>query len=237
MGNNWISRVDPDGGTDCPDPPCGGGYTNVLDEVVITASSGSSWLKGAVPSAVGLEHASFIRNSFYKPSDVFSFQAFKNGELSQAEYVKGRYDLQGQARSRMTRTGQAASELAKTRAAQRQTAHDFLTGKKDIRVQGKGSGNTRNFGGKGTLIKGASRALIVYGVYSTVEHIHSAENKGLAVSQEAGAWAGAYGGAKVGAAIGSLFGPVGTIVGGLVGGAVGYSAGYSLGGAAYREFD
>ncbi|WP_347922487.1 RHS repeat-associated core domain-containing protein [Pontimicrobium sp. SW4] len=238
MGNNWLNRIDPTGGMtdcpDCPDPPIA---TILLDEVVITASRGDTWIKGAAPVAVGLEHASWVRNNFYVPNDRFYFEGFKRGELSQMEYALKRYDLQGEARSRMTRSGQAVSELAKSRRAQMQTAHDFATGKKEIRVEGKGNTNTRNFGVKGTLLKGASRATIVYGVYSTVEHIHSAEDKGLAISQEAGGWAGAWGGAKAGALIGSAFGPVGTLVGGLIGGAVGYAAGYSAGGAIYREFD
>ena len=39
MGNNWISRVDPDGGMDCPDPPCNNDTSAaiLLDEVVVTA--------------------------------------------------------------------------------------------------------------------------------------------------------------------------------------------------------
>ncbi|MEE3999178.1 RHS repeat-associated core domain-containing protein [Tenacibaculum sp. FZY0031] len=41
MGNNPISRVDPDGGTDCPNPPCNNNQNNniLLDEVVITAKA------------------------------------------------------------------------------------------------------------------------------------------------------------------------------------------------------
>ena len=44
MGNNPISNVDPDGGMDCPNPPCNGGVVDggTLDEVVITGSSGKS---------------------------------------------------------------------------------------------------------------------------------------------------------------------------------------------------
>ena len=37
MGNNWISRVDPDGGNDCPDPPCNDIDSEILDEIVITS--------------------------------------------------------------------------------------------------------------------------------------------------------------------------------------------------------
>ncbi len=46
MGNNWISQVDPDGGTSCPDPPCtdSNGVTH-LEEVVITASGSGGGIK------------------------------------------------------------------------------------------------------------------------------------------------------------------------------------------------
>ena len=37
MGNNPISRVDPDGGSDCPDPPCNKNVVQ-LDEVVVTGT-------------------------------------------------------------------------------------------------------------------------------------------------------------------------------------------------------
>ena len=40
MGNSWANNVDPDGGMDCPDPPCTGewysNHTNELEEVTVT---------------------------------------------------------------------------------------------------------------------------------------------------------------------------------------------------------
>ena len=234
MGNNWISRVDPDGGTDCPDPPCTG-MVNQLDEVVVTFSRPSTWAKGATFTGFHLEHASFVRNNFYVPNEKNLFQALKNNNISQVRYSIDRFNLQGEARNRMTKIGQAASELLESRASQRANALKYVRGEKTVNLN-KVS-NTRNLGVKGTLLKGATRATIVYGIYSTVEHIHNAEDKGLAISQEAGGWTGAWGGAKAGAAIGSFFGPAGTIIGGIIGGAVGYAAGYSAGGTIYREFD
>ena len=42
MGNSWANNVDPDGGMDCPNPPCNNQNSDVsaailLDEVVVTA--------------------------------------------------------------------------------------------------------------------------------------------------------------------------------------------------------
>jgi RHS repeat-associated protein len=44
MGNNPITMVDPDGGSTCPDPPCGGGVVDggELDTVYLTGNGGSS---------------------------------------------------------------------------------------------------------------------------------------------------------------------------------------------------
>ncbi|WP_340076400.1 3-coathanger stack domain-containing protein [Leptobacterium sp. I13] len=37
MGNNWVNRIDPDGGMDCPDPPCNNIAAVQLNEVTVTA--------------------------------------------------------------------------------------------------------------------------------------------------------------------------------------------------------
>jgi len=239
MGNNWLNRIDPTGGMtncpDCPDPPIG---TILLDEVVVIGKRSyqpEAIATGATRNLLHLNQAMNIRMNFYEPNAQNMFNALKNNEISQVRYAIDRYKLQGATRGKMTNIGQAASEIMEPRANQRANALKYVKGEKQVNLNKVK--NTRNLSVKGTLLRGATRATIVYGVYNTVEHIHSAEDKGLAISQEAGAWAGAWGGAKAGAAIGSIFGPVGTIVGGFIGGAVGYAAGYSAGGAIYREFD
>jgi RHS repeat-associated protein len=236
MANDPINTVDPDGG--CPDGNCddwwNGGDVTVLDEIVVTPS-GSDVIKGSAPAAAEVLNAFRIRDTFYTPIESQMFQAFKNGKISQVTYAIDRYKLQGAARDKMSNFGKAMSELEKSRAAQRQTALEFVRGDRTINTS-KVS-NTRSFNVKGPLLKGASRVVIAYAVYSTVEHIHGAEDTGLAVAEEVGGWAGAYGGAKIGAGLGSFLGPVGTIVGGVAGGIVGYAVGSYYTGKAYRKFD
>jgi RHS repeat-associated protein len=76
-----------------------------------------------------------------------------------------------------------------------------------------------------TIAKAGGKALVVAGVGMSVYNIATAENKGLAVSQEAGGWAGAisggYLGSEIGAGIGVWFGGAGAVPGAIVGGIAG----------------
>jgi hypothetical protein len=249
MGNNPIGMIDPDGGY-CYDSngntiPCGDfkefnnstSHMTFLNEVVVTGSSKSNWGNSFAHSfssnSLFFEQSLSIRNNFYKPNEKFFYEGFKKGELSQFEYATKRYNLQGETRARLSQVGQAISELEMSRKAQMQNYYEYASGNKDIRIKAE---NTRNFGVKGALFKGASRALIVYGAYKSIEHIHNAENKGLAISQEVGGWTGSLALAGEFALVGSAFGPVGTLVGGVVGGAVGYYYGSQLGEGIYNKF-
>nr|WP_315176492.1 hypothetical protein [uncultured Flavobacterium sp.] len=141
--------------------------------------------------------------------------------------------MQGETRARLPQVGKAISELEMSRKAQMQNYYEYAAGNKDIRIKAE---NTRNFGIRGALMKGASRALIVYGAYKSIKHIHNAQNKGLAISQEAGGWAGSLALAGEFALAGSVFGPVGTLVGGVIGGGVGYYMGSQAGEIIYNKF-
>ncbi|HLZ31627.1 MAG TPA: WXG100 family type VII secretion target [Chloroflexota bacterium] len=94
------------------------------------------------------------------------------------------------------------------------------------------------FGGA-SLVKGASRGLLVVGAAMDAYSIATADNKVKEASRVAGgwggAWAGAEGGAIAGAAIGSIFPGPGTAIGGAVGGIAGGIGGY-IGGSSVGEW-
>jgi hypothetical protein len=150
--------------------------------------------------------------------------ALENQNLSQQAKSEARSKIKTETRARLTKTGQAFSELLRPAA------------REGTRTGGRAY-KTNTGVNVGARLTGP--ALLLVGAAISAHRIATAapEERAGVVAEEAGAWTGALAFGSAGATIGGLVGgPVGALAGGLIGGVVGGILGAMAGRNVYDEF-
>jgi hypothetical protein len=195
--------------------------------------------KGAAVPAAQLWRDGAIRNNYYRPMVNDFKQLYQAGKLSDGTYSMLRYQAQKATKMKLSTMGQAMSEASpfgKPLAQQKALAEGVANGTIGMP---KGAMSTRGSTTKiATAAQIGGKVLVVAGAAMSIHHVITADDKGLAISQEAGGYTGAWAGAEAGATVGLFFGPFAPIASpvlGLAGGIGGYFYGYNKGGEIYQE--